>query len=150
MDFSGKHTFYAPRDTVYHAMTDPVVLRRALPACRTFDALGGGFYSITLSIGIGIIKGNYTGKVQLLNEVPPESFTLRLIAKGSVGAVRGQGNFQREPEPDDGDKTLLTYAGDAQVQGKMGFLGHHILRAGANLIIGQFLSALDTEVNGKR
>jgi hypothetical protein len=32
----------------------------------------------------------------------------------------------------------------------MGFLGRHILGAGANLVIGQFLSALDTEVEGRK
>ena len=100
MDLSGKHTFDAPREAVYRAMTGPDVLRRTLPGCQRFEARGDGTYAITLSIGIAIYKGTYTGAIKLLNEVPPESFSLRLATKGGVGSVRGQGNFHLAPDGD--------------------------------------------------
>ena len=144
MELSGKHLFDAPREAVYRAMTDPAILRRTLPGCQSLEAQGGGTYSITLTIGLAIIKGTYTGIIELVNEVPPESFALKLDAKGGVGAVTGQGNFHLAPTSD--TQTMLTYNGEANIAGKISFFARPLLKAGAAMVIGQFLRAMDTEV----
>jgi uncharacterized protein len=144
MELSGKHIFDAPREAVYRAMTDPAILRRTLPGCQSLEARSGGAYSITLTIGLAIIKGTYTGIIELKNEIPPESFSLKLDAKGGVGAVTGQGNFHLAPTND--AQTMLTYSGEAHIAGKLGFFARPLLKAGAAMVIGQFLRALDTEV----
>jgi carbon monoxide dehydrogenase subunit G len=141
MELSGTHTFDAPRQTVYQLMTDPAVLRRTLPGCRSLEPRGNGIYDITLNIGISILKGTYKGTVQLLNEIPSKSFSLKLDTKGGVGAVSGQGNFDLAPGA--GNKTLLTYTGEAHVAGKVSFFARPLIKAGAAMVIGQFLSALD-------
>jgi uncharacterized protein len=146
MEIAGKHTFDAPREMVYRVLTDPETLRRTLPGCQKFDEQEDGSYAITLSIGIAAIKGTYTGTVRMLNENPPESYTLKMSAKGGVGFVDGQGDFQLAPEEKDPEKTLLTYKGEAHVGGKVAGLGQRVLGAGANLIIGQFFRALEKEV----
>ena len=146
MEIAGKHTFDAPREMVYRVLTDPETLRRTLPGCQKFDEQEDGSYAITLSIGIAAIKGTYTGTVRMLNENPPESYTLKMSAKGGVGFVDGQGDFQLAPEEKDPEKTLLTYKGEAHVGGKVASLGQRVLGAGANLIIGQFFRALEKEV----
>jgi carbon monoxide dehydrogenase subunit G len=144
MELSGKHIFDASREAAYRAMTDPAILRRTLPGCQSLEARGGGTYSITLTIGLAIIKGTYTGIIELINEVPPESFSLRLDAKGGVGAVTGQGNFHLAPTSD--TQSMLTYSGEANIAGKIGFFARPLLKAGAAMVIGQFLHAMDAEV----
>ena len=146
MEIAGKHIFDAPREMVYRVLTDPETLRRTLPGCQKFDEQEDGSYAITLSIGIAAIKGTYTGTVRMLNENPPESYTLKMSAKGGVGFVDGQGDFELAPEEKDPEKTLLTYKGEAHVGGKVAGLGQRVLGAGANLIIGQFFRALEKEV----
>jgi carbon monoxide dehydrogenase subunit G len=146
MELSGKHTFEAPQDTVYRVLTDPESLRRTLPGCQKFEAQEDGSYAITLTIGIAAIKGTYTGTVHLLNEDPPDSYTLKMSAKGGVGFVDGQGDFQLAPDEKDPQKTFLTYKGEAHVGGKVAGLGQRVVGAGANLIIGQFFRALEKEV----
>ena len=146
MELSGKHTFDAPQETVYRVLTDPETLGRTLPGCQKFEPQGDGVYAITLSIGIAAIKGTYTGTVQMLNESPPESYSLKMSAKGGVGFVEGQGDFQLAPYEKEPAKTLLTYKGEAHVGGKVAGLGQRVLHAGANLVIGQFFRALEKEV----
>ena len=144
MELSGKHIFDAPREAVYRAMTDPAVLRRTLPGCQSLEPQGSGTYSITLAIGLAIIKGTYTGVIEVLNEVPPRSYSLKLDAKGGAGAVSGQGDFHLAPTGD--SKTMLTYSGEAHIAGKIGFFARPLLKTGAAMVIGQFLRAMDTEV----
>lgn len=144
MELSGKHIFDAPREAVYRAMTDPAILRRTLPGCQRLEPQGDGAYSITLTIGLAIIKGTYTGIIELLNEVPPESFSLKLDANGGVGAVSGQGDFHLAPTGD--TQSMLTYSGEANIAGKIGFFARPLLKAGAAMVIGQFLRAMDAEV----
>lgn len=146
MELSGHHTFDAPQETVYRVLTDPETLRRTLPGCQKFEAQGDGSYAITLSIGIAAVKGTYTGTVHLMNENPPDSYTLKMSARGGVGFVDGQGDFQLAPDEKDPDKTFLTYKGEAHVGGKVAGLGQRLVQAGANLIIGQFFRALEKEV----
>lgn len=146
MEISGNHTFDAPQELVYKVLTDPETLRRTLPGCQKFEALGDGKYAITLSIGIAAVKGTYTGTVELLNELPPNSYTLKMSAKGGVGFVDGQGDFQLAEHEKDDNKTYLTYKGEAHVGGKVAGLGQRLIQAGANLVIGQFFRALDKEV----
>ncbi len=146
MELSGTHTIKAPQERVWKVLTDPETLRRTLPGCQRFDAQEDGSYNITMSIGIAAIKGTYTGTVRLLNEKPPDSYSLKVAAKGGVGFIDGQGDFVLTPADDNGDHTKLSYTGQAQVGGKIAGVGQRLLQGGANLIIGQFFRALDKEV----
>ena len=146
MELSGSHTFDAPQAAVWQVLTDPNTLRRALPGCQKFEPQPNGSYAVTLSIGIASIKGTYTGTVQMLNERPPDSYTLKMAAKGGVGFVDGQGDFVLAPADEDNKQTRLSYTGQAQVGGKIAGVGQRLLHAGANLVINQFFKALDKEV----
>jgi hypothetical protein len=146
MELSGSHTFKAPQQVVWEVLTEPETLRRTLPGCQKFEPQEDGSYAVTMSIGIAAIKGTYTGKVEMLNEQPPESYTLKLSARGGVGFVDGQGDFVLKSADEEPDHTHLSYTGVAQVGGKIAGVGQRLLHAGANLVIGQFFRALEKEV----
>ncbi len=137
MELSGKQTFDAPQSEVWRILTDPDTLKRALPGCQRFELQPDSSYAITITIGIAAIKGTYTGTVQMLNEAPPNSYTLKMSAKGGVGFVDGYGDFKLSTEGD--SKTVLTYTGEAHVGGKVAGLGQRVMHAGANLIISPVL-----------
>ena len=146
MELAGSHTFNAPQQVVWKVLIDPDTLRRTLPGCQKFERQDDGSYQVTLSIGIASIKGTYNGTVHLLNERPPDSYSLKMAARGGVGFVDGQGDFVLTPDSDNAEKTLLKYTGHAQVGGKIAGVGQRLLNAGANLVIGQFFKALEKEV----
>ena len=146
MELSGSHKFDAPQQVVWEVLTDPDTLRRTLPGCQKFDPQPDGSYNITLSIGIAAIKGAYTGTVHLLDEKPPDSYSLKVSAKGGAGFIDGRGDFTLAPDGEENEQTLLSYTGQAQVGGKIAGVGQRLLHAGANLVAGQFFKALEKEV----
>ena len=105
MELSGSHTFAAPRPVVWQVLTDPDTLRRTLPGCQKFDAQPDGSYQVMMTIGIAAIKGTYTGTVHLLDEQPPNSYTLKVVGqrRGRVcgrarpfhAGTRGAGDGER-------------------------------------------------------
>jgi len=150
MEISGLRTFDAPQQMVWEVLTDPDTLKRTLPGCQKFEPLGDGKYDISMSIGIAAIKGTYSGTVHLLNEQPPDSYTLKVSAKGAVGFIDGQGDFKLAPAEGGSEKTELSYTGHAQVGGKIAGVGQRLLHAGANLVIGMFFKALEKEVEKRK
>jgi carbon monoxide dehydrogenase subunit G len=146
MELTGTHTFPAPQAVVWRVLTDPQTLRRTLPGCQAFEPRPDGSYHVVMSIGIASIRGTYTGSVELLDELPPDSYTLKVAARGGVGFVDGTGHFALAPAPGDAARTLVSYAGHAQAGGKIAGVGQRLLKAGADLIAGQFFKALEKEL----
>ena len=52
----------ASRERVFAALTDPEMLRRAIPGCEALTAIGPDEYAATLKVGVAGLKGTYTGK----------------------------------------------------------------------------------------
>jgi uncharacterized protein len=144
MELSGSYTFDAPQTRVWTVLTDPETLRRCLPGCQKFEQQADGSYAVTMSIGIAAVKGTYTGVVRLLNETPPDGYTLKVGARGAAGFVDGVGDFKLAPAA---NQTLVSYVGQAQVGGKIASVGQRLLEAGAQMIAGQFFKALAKEVD---
>src|SRR5579859_6474137 len=128
MELSGSHTFNAPQTTVWGVLTDPDTLRRTLPGCQKFELQPDGAYQVTMTLGIAAIKGTYTGTVHLVDERPPDSYTLKVGARGAAGFVDGQGDFILTPHGEGHTQTRLTYTGQAQVGGKIASVGQRLLQ----------------------
>ena len=146
MEITGSHTFKAPQRVVWQVITDPDTLRKCLPGCEEFELQENGSYKVTLTLGIGAIKGTYTGMVQMLNEQPYDSYDLKVSAKGGAGFVEGNGSFMLASDAKDGEKTVVNYRGEANAGGKIAGLGQRVIKAAAQFVAGQFFKALDKEV----
>src|SRR4051812_43076270 len=142
MELSGHHTFPAPQQRVWEVLTDPDTLRATLPGCQKFEPLGDGSCEIVLTIGIAAVKGTYTGKVRLADAQAPDAYTLNVEARGSAGWVRGSGHFTLHPLEGQPEQTRVDYTGDAQVGGPVAGVGQRLVKAGAQMIAGQFFKAL--------
>ena len=129
-------------------LIDPDVLRQTLPGCKSFEPTGDGNYDVTLSVGIGAVKGTYTGRVRLADAKPPDSYTLEVDARGAAGFIKGKGHFALSPEEGQPGHTRVRYTGDAQVGGPVAGVGQRLLKAGAGLVINQFFKAMDKKVAG--
>jgi carbon monoxide dehydrogenase subunit G len=145
MELSGAHTFPAPQAVMWQVLTDPAVLRRCLPGCQAFDLQPDGGYQVVMTIGIAAIKGTYSGTVHMENVQPPDSYRLRVSAKGAAGFVSGHGDFHLAPDDKNPAHTRLTYTGHAQVGGKIAGVGQRLIGAGAQMVIGQFFKAMEKE-----
>src|SRR5690349_14002621 len=65
MHLDGSYTFDAPRQRVWETLQSPTVISQCMPGCEKFEEIGQDRYEATMRIGIGPIKGTYTGRIHL-------------------------------------------------------------------------------------
>jgi len=123
-------------------MTDPIVLARCIPGCEKLEPAGENTYTTNLKVGVGTIKGNYTGKVTLEDVQPPAHYKMIVEGKGTTGFVKGSGIIDFMP---DNAGTLIKYDGDVQVGGTIASVGQRMLQGAAKMMASQFFTAINAE-----
>lgn len=143
MKITGSYTVDAPRQAFWEALQDPEVLARTLPGCSQLEDLGGDAYAATLTAGVASIKGTYTGKVQLRDKQPPETYRLTAEGAGAPGTVQADAVVRLE---EDGDTTVIHYDADAVVGGMIGGVGQRMIAGAARRTAGEFFTAVANDV----
>ena len=91
-------------------------------------------------------SGSYTGKVQLRDQKPPESYTLVMEGKGAPGFVKATARIQLV---DRSEKTELHCEADAQVGGMIAAIGSRLVEATAKKMMDGFFRKFGEAVTGK-
>jgi carbon monoxide dehydrogenase subunit G len=143
MTLDGSHHFNAPRERVWALFTDPAVLARATPGCQRLVPVGPDEFEATLSVGVAAVKGEYQGRLALVDKTPPDGYTLKVEGSGRPGFVKGEGRLSLT-EQDGG--TLVTIKAEAQVGGLIAAVGQRLIGAAGRMLMGQFFSALEAEL----
>jgi uncharacterized protein len=144
MTLDGSHHFKAPRDRVWALFNDPGVLARATPGCERLNPIGPDEFEATLSVGVAAVKGTYQGRLAITDKRPPEGYILHVEGTGRPGFVKGEGRLSLT-EQDGG--TLATINAEAQVGGLIAAVGQRLIGAAARLLMSQFFSALEAELD---
>jgi carbon monoxide dehydrogenase subunit G len=148
MKVTGSAVLNASPDAVYAALTDPAVLSSTIPGCESLTALGDDRYRMTVTAGVASIKGTYDGEVSLHDKQVPSSFVLKAKGAGAPGTVEVTVPVTIS---DVGDGTSrLEYDADAVVGGMVGGVGQRMLTSVSKKMAGQFFSAVDDVLTGKR
>ncbi len=144
MKLEGNYTFSAPRSMVFSLLQDPEVLAKIIPGCEELTKVGDNQYEAALEISVGPIKGKFKGKVNLSDINDPESYTMEVTGNGAPGFVKGTGHVKLE---DEGQTTLMSYQGDAQVGGKIASVGQRLVESAAKALIKQSLEGVNLYIN---
>jgi carbon monoxide dehydrogenase subunit G len=144
MKFAASYTLSAPRDKIFMMITDPAVLQRCIPGCEKMERTSDDNYDAHLKIGIAGLKGNYVGKVQLVDKRPPESYTLIMEGKGSPGFVKGTARIHLTAK-DSG--TELGCNAEAQVGGMIAAVGSRLIEAVGKKLMDDFFKKFGQEVS---
>lgn len=147
MDMTGERRIPAPRQTVWEALNDPEVLRASIPGCQTLEKLSDDQMQATAAVKVGPISARFSGKVQLSDINPPESYTISGEGQGGVaGFAKGGAKVLLTEE---GAATLLSYQVNAQVGGKLAQLGGRLIDATAKQMADAFFDRFSQQVEGK-
>ena len=144
MKISSSLVLSPARERVFAALVDPDVLRRSIPGCEELTAAGEDVYQARLKIGVAGLKGSYSGKAQIGDKRPPESFTLAFDGKGSPGFVRGAAAVRLSTEP---AGTRVTCDADIQVGGLIAAVGSRLVEATARKLADDFFRRLAEEID---
>lgn len=139
MQVDGQERLKAPRDDVWKALMDPEVLARCIPGCKSLERKGENSFSLEVQLGIAAVKGTYLGEVEIRSPKAPESFTLSISAQGPTGVLNAALPIHLAPE---GEGTLLTYGGEAEVGGVIAGVGQRVMGGVAKMVVKQFFDAL--------
>ena len=91
MDMTGERRIPAPRQKVWDALNDPAVLKTAIPGCKSLEKVSDSDLRATAAVRIGPIAAQFTGKVQLLDLDPPNSYRIAGEGQGGVAGFANGG-----------------------------------------------------------
>ena len=145
MKIEGSYLFKAPKEKVWTCLTDPEVIAKCIPGGESMEATGDDSYNAVLKIGIGAIKGTFTGRIRIQDKQPPSQYKLGVEGKGTAGFLSGQGVIRLE---ESGADTSVSYSGEVQIGGLIASVGQRMLQGFAKQQITNFFAALAKETEG--
>ena len=145
MILDGSAVLPAAPEQVWAVLTDPEVLVRTIPGCQSLEKLGEDSYSMTVSAGVGAIRGTYAGQVRLTDLKPHASYVMHASGTGGPGSVRAKVQVNLHGQ---GESTSVTYSADAVVGGAVAGVGQRMITGVAKRMAGQFFAAVEAELTG--
>jgi len=144
MDMTGERRIEAPRQAVWQALNDPVVLKASIPGCETLEKLSDTDMKATAAVKIGPISARFTGAVHLTDLDPPNGYSIGGEGQGGVAGFAKGGAKVALQDADGG--TLLRYEVHAQVGGNIAQLGARLIDASAKQMADAFFDRFSREV----
>jgi carbon monoxide dehydrogenase subunit G len=145
MDMTGERRIPAPREKVWEALNDPEVLKASIPGCESLEKLSPTEMAAIAAVKIGPIAARFNGRVHLSDIDPPNAYRISGEGQGGVaGFAKGGANVRLK---DEAGLTLLTYAVQAQVGGKIAQLGARLIDASAKQMADQFFDRFATNLS---
>ena len=100
-----------PRAEVWSALNDPVILKRSIPGCDTFEAEGENKYKIGIVVAVGPITARFNGRLHISDIEDNVGYSLTFEGSGgTAGFGKGTANVKLN---DTESGTLLNYTVEA-------------------------------------
>ncbi|WP_324752228.1 xanthine dehydrogenase family protein molybdopterin-binding subunit [Roseovarius sp. Pro17] len=141
----GKTSVPASPQEVWDILLDPKALARVIPGCHELEEVGQNSYRADVDMGVGPVRGRFEANVTLSDLDEPKSATLTGDVAGPLGSGGGNGRVTLTPEE---GGTLVTYAYEVTVSGKVASVGGRMLDGAARMVIGQFFNGLVRQTGG--
>ncbi len=144
MEIKGEYKIAAPREKVYAALNDPIILQACIPGCESLEKTSDTEMKAKVRMRIGPVSASFTGKVTLSDFDPPNGY--RISGEGQGGpAGFAKGGAVVTLKEDAGD-TVLNYNVDAQVGGKIAQVGARLIDGTARKLADEFFSKFSAMV----
>lgn len=138
MDISGSRRILAPRDAVWAALHDPDVLAVCIPGCERVEKTADEAYEGAVSAKVGPLRTLFEGRLTVTDATAPERCMIAVTAKdATAGSGEGRGEITLVEE---GDETIVSYAGSFEADGKVGQLGPRLVTGFARQAIEGFFT----------
>ena len=139
MKLTGSYQIAAPPEAVWRALTEPESLKGCIPGCQRLDDIGGGNYEAAISAAMGPVRGNFSAKVAMLDQQPPQSYRLSVSATGSPGFVNGEAQVSLTAA---NGITTVTVDGDGQAGGLIARVGQRMMENVSRNMLDRFFNCL--------
>jgi uncharacterized protein len=144
MNLSGSRLFRAEPEAIWEFLLTPDRLRQCLPGCERLETTGPDAYAATMRLGIGFLKGSYSGTIRVSDQRYPDSLVLTVGGRGALGSLEASGRLAfRVLGP---GRTELRYEGEATVGGTIAAVGEPLIRATAERLTGLFFDCMASHI----
>jgi carbon monoxide dehydrogenase subunit G len=143
MKLASTYRIPASRENVFAALTDPAVLQQCIEGCESLTRKEDGSYAAKMRVGVGPVKGDFTGTARMSDLHPPESFTLIVNGRGTPGFVDGSARMRLTT---DGTATIVSCDADVTVGGLIAAVGSRLIDVTAKRMMDKFFEALRGQV----
>jgi carbon monoxide dehydrogenase subunit G len=146
MEIKGEYKIPAPREKVFAALNDPVVLQACIPGCESLEKVSDTEMKAKVRMRIGPVSASFSGKVTLSDIDPPNGYKISGEGQGGAAGFAKGGAVVALRE--DGTDTVLNYDVDAQVGGKIAQVGARLIDGTAKKLADEFFGKFATTVGG--
>ncbi len=146
MHIEGSYEFEFERELVWEVLMDIDVLGSIIPGSKGLEEIGENKYQSKLSVRVGPVNGKFESSFELADVMAPESYRLIVEGKGPAGHVTGAGEIRLAQE---NGTTVMHYAGDARIGGKIAAVGQRLLDVAAKQIAKQALKKLSKQIEAR-
>jgi carbon monoxide dehydrogenase subunit G len=137
----GERILPVDRERAWSALTDPAMLKAAIPGCEAFEPEAGNRYRIVMAAALGPVRARFHGHVSVEDVVAAESYRLRFEGEGAAaGFARGDAQVTLH---DDAAGTRLAFDAQAQVGGRMAQVGSRLVDPAARKFIDAFFTSFE-------
>jgi carbon monoxide dehydrogenase subunit G len=136
MTMSGEYQLAVPQETVWEKLNDTATLKACIPGCEQLDKLSDTEFQAVATARIGPVKAKFKGKVTLSDLDPPNGYKISGQGDGGVAGFAKGGATVKLAAKDGG--TLLSYAVEAQIGGKLAQLGQRLINGAAKKMADDF------------
>ena len=143
MHIEGSYDFDSKRELVWDVLMDIDVLGSIIPGSQGLQEIGENKYQSKLAVKVGPVNGKFEANFELADVDAPESYRLIVEGKGPAGHVTGAGVIRLAVA---NGGTVMHYAGDARIGGKIAAVGQRLLDVAAKQIAKQALRKLSKQV----
>ena len=145
MDILGQQLIAAPRQRVWDALNDPVILKASLPGCESVERITPEEFRVVIKTAIGPLKARFQGSLKLTEALPPASCVMQFEGQGgAVGFGKGTATVTLKEAP---EGTELSYEAKAQIGGKLAQVGSRLIDSVAKKMADDFFKAFQTELS---
>ena len=138
MEMTGEFRIPAPRQRVWEALNDPEILKLSIPGCQALEKVSDTEFNGRVLASVGPVRATFGGKVTLSDLDPLQSYTISGEGSGGVaGFAKGGAKVELT---EDGGATVLHYAVQAQVGGKLAQIGSRLIDGVARKMVNDFFA----------
>ena len=146
MHIEGSYDFESGRELVWEVLMDIDVLSSIIPGSGGLEEISENKYQSKLAVKVGPVNGKFEATFEMADMIVPESYRLLVEGKGPAGHVTGEGTIRLEQA--DG-ATVMHYAGDARIGGKIAAVGQRLLDVASKQIAKKALKNLSKQIEAR-
>jgi carbon monoxide dehydrogenase subunit G len=145
LEQTGEYRIDVPRDLVWRELNDPDALGKCISGCQEVTRVDDEHFDVTVKAKIGPVSATFQAAVALADIDPPNSYVIQgNIKGGAAGFAKGSAKVDLA---DDAGATILRYAINASVGGKLAQIGSRLVDGAARKMANDFFAAFTAHLS---